>query len=313
MSAGNKKDMKVIILMSVYNGYRYLKEQIESIRNQTIGYENIYLVIRDDGSKDQSCQLIHQMQDPHITLIEGENCGTADSFWKLIKETTADADYYAFADQDDIWYSSKLETAIECLNRTDTPQLYYSNAEIADNDGRGTGRLLMKRQDHLSVPTIMAGLHALGCTMVFNRTALKVFQSVRLSGIEMHDRSCFLIMYLVGQVIFDSKPQLYYRQHENNVIGNEGKKGWIYYRKKLRRSYALWFRSRSHDAVIQSQDMLKNFGEQLKTTDRNYLYMIANYRSSWLFKKKLLLDKNIKTLNKRVRRSYCLRILINVF
>lgn len=248
-----------------------------------------------------------------MVLTEGQNCGTADSFWQMLQKVTVDSDYYAFADQDDIWYDSKLETAIGFLTEESIPQLYYSNVEIADSSGCGTGRLLMDQQGILSVPTIMAGLHALGCTMVFNRAALKLYQSSRLSGIEMHDRSCFLMTYLMGHIVFDMKPQLYYRQHENNVIGNEEKKGWIYYKKRLRKSYALWFRSRSHDAVVQAQDMLDSFGEQLRETDRAYLYMIANYRNHWSMKWKLLRDVNVKSLNKRVKRSYSLRIILNMF
>lgn len=305
--------MKIVILMSVYNGSEFVKEQIDSIRRQSIGYENIRLMIRDDGSQDDSYQLIEEMHDSHIILLSGKNYGTADSFWYLVKNADLDADYYAFADQDDIWFESKIETAVKWLNNSGVPQLYYSNVEVANRMGEGTGKLLMNEGNHLSVPTIMAGLHALGCTMVFNRAALRLYQSARLTGIEMHDRSCFLMTYLMGQVIYNPMPQMYYRQHENNVIGNEGRKDWIHLKKRLRKSYNLWFRSRKHDAVVQAQDMLDNFEVCLKQTDRKHLYMIANYRKNNRIKWRLLKDSNIQYLDARVKRSYRLRILVNVF
>ena len=305
--------MKVTILMSVYNGSEFLETQIDSIRRQTIGYEKIRIFIRDDGSTDGSAELIETMHDSNITLLPGKNIGTADSFWDLLQKVDMDSDYYAFSDQDDIWYDGKLENALGKLSGTDIPQLYYANAEIADQDGNGTGQNLMSEENYLSVPTIMAGLHALGCTMVFNRAAMRLYKSARLTGIEMHDRSCFLMTYLMGQVIFDVKPQLYYRQHDKNVIGNEGKRNLSYYKKRLRKTYLLWFKSGKHDATIQAKDMLNNFGEKLRKDDSMYLRMVADYRSNWKYKISLLVDRNIKYLNKRVKRSYRLRILINVF
>lgn len=305
--------MKVTILMSVYNGQKFLREQIDSIRRQSIGYDKIRILIRDDGSSDGSSQVLRELQDPNIVVYQGNNIGTALSFWRLICDTELDSDYFAFSDQDDIWHANKLEKALEKLTNTDVPQLYYANVEVADKNGNGTGQLLMTEENHLSVPTIMAGLHALGCTMVFNRAAMRLYQSVTLTGIEMHDRSCFLMTYLMGKIIYDAEPRMYYRQHERNLIGNEGEKNLSYYKKRLRKTFTLWFKSEEHDATVQASDMLRNFDGQLMKEDKRYLQMIAGYRNNWKYKKALIHDSNVLYLNYRVKRSYRIRILINVF
>lgn len=305
--------MKVTVLMSTYNGVRYLEEQIRSIRNQTIGYENIRIVIRDDASADRTAELIRDMKDSQITLIQGQNTGPAESFWELIRRCGTDADYYAFADQDDIWFSDKLERAVRRIQNQTAPVLYYSNVEIADAAGTPTGERLMKSENRLSIPAVMAGLPALGCTMVFNRAALMLFKNAKLTGIEMHDRTCFLIMYLRGKIEYDARPSMYYRQHSENVIGNQGRGAYSYWKKKLRHTYRLWFRSKSHDAVVQAGDMLLNYGNVLRSEDAEDLRRIVTYRRNLRSRRELLTAEAVKYLHPRVRRSCRIRIILNLF
>ena len=94
---------KVIILLSAYNGEKYIREQIKSIINQT--YSEIKIYVRDDGSKDQTPQILKEFADEGmIKLYLGENIGFVKSFLWLVKNCE-NADYYAFADQDDVWLS----------------------------------------------------------------------------------------------------------------------------------------------------------------------------------------------------------------
>ena len=124
--------MKITVLMSTYNGERFLEEQLRSIRQQSVGKENIELLIRDDDSSDRTCELAEAAGMPGMCLIRGENVGPADSFWALIESCRTESDYYAFADQDDIWFPDKLERGAEALAEVQGPALYYSNVEIAD-------------------------------------------------------------------------------------------------------------------------------------------------------------------------------------
>ena len=87
------KEKKVAVIMSTYNGELFIREQLDSILNQT--YKNIEIVVRDDGSKDKTVEIIKEYMQkyPNIVLHQGENLGFIKSFFELLK--LAEADYYA--------------------------------------------------------------------------------------------------------------------------------------------------------------------------------------------------------------------------
>lgn len=102
----------VAVLMSTYNGEKYLIEQIDSILNQS--YENIHLFIRDDGSTDDTRSILNQFMDnPKVTVIMGtKNLGYKNSFLSLLKtivNTYDEYQYFSFSDQDDIWMKEKFQ------------------------------------------------------------------------------------------------------------------------------------------------------------------------------------------------------------
>ncbi|HOV15546.1 MAG TPA: glycosyltransferase, partial [Spirochaetota bacterium] len=125
---------KINILMSTYNGEKYLKEQLDSLLNQT--YKNIKIYIRDDGSSDNTLNILKEYnKENKINLFVGENIGFVKSFFWLIKNSD-NADYYSFSDQDDVWFPGKLEKAINLLNKYDSqiPTLYFSNFDYYDSE-----------------------------------------------------------------------------------------------------------------------------------------------------------------------------------
>ena len=103
--------------MSTYNGEEFVAEQMDSILNQT--YKNIEIIVRDDGSKDSTTKIIKEYQKKYknIKLYEGENLGFIKSFFELLK--LVEADYYAYADQDDIWIENKILIMIHCVNNVE--------------------------------------------------------------------------------------------------------------------------------------------------------------------------------------------------
>ena len=110
---------RVAVLMSTYNGERYLKEQIDSILDQE-GVDTA-LYIRDDESADQTVQIIEEYRKKYpgkIHLLKGRNKGPGRSFMELVYKVPDDYDYYAYSDQDDIWLTDKLEEGIRFLNES---------------------------------------------------------------------------------------------------------------------------------------------------------------------------------------------------
>jgi len=107
ISALRKERPKVTVLMSVYNGAKYIREAIDSILNQT--FKDFEFLIIDDGSTDSSAEIIRSYSDPRIRLIRNEkNIGLTRSLNKGLKLATGQ--YIARMDADDISLPCRLET-----------------------------------------------------------------------------------------------------------------------------------------------------------------------------------------------------------
>src|SRR5574344_1284030 len=104
---------KVNVLLSSYNGEKYIKTLLDSVLSQ----ENVDvdLLVRDDASSDTTIDILQSYQaKKQLNLLQGENMGPARSFLFLLQHSH-DANYYAFADEDDFWEKEKLSVAIEKL------------------------------------------------------------------------------------------------------------------------------------------------------------------------------------------------------
>ena len=110
---------KVQVLLSTYNGEKYIREQLDSILTQKD--IEVSILIRDDGSTDSTVDIIHEYcsNNSDIKLIKGSNMGACKSFFELFKEADMGYDYYALADQDDYWYADKLTVACNMLAKID--------------------------------------------------------------------------------------------------------------------------------------------------------------------------------------------------
>ena len=99
----------VLVIISTSNGEKNIERQLDSIFAQ-VGVD-IRVLIRDDKSSDNTVEIVSEYARIHPTyrldIMQGENVGFAKSFW-LGLSLSGDADYYAFADQDDVWKPNKL-------------------------------------------------------------------------------------------------------------------------------------------------------------------------------------------------------------
>ncbi len=125
--------MNVAILLSTYNGEKYLEEQLDSLLLQS--YQDFVVYIRDDGSSDRTVNIINQyvMKDNRfINVGNSENLGCAASFINLLRN--ASADIYMFCDQDDYWLPNKLQRAVDYFSAIDPlqPTLYHCDLSVVD-------------------------------------------------------------------------------------------------------------------------------------------------------------------------------------
>lgn len=211
--------------MSTYNGEKYLSEQIESIRAQSV--KNWSLLIRDDGSKDSTVDIIKKyvLKDERITFINEmdiKNVGVHRSFYELIKYD--EADFYFFCDQDDFWKEDKISIFLKKINLEEqhNPHLYYSNLSTVDKNLELIKyKLYSKQQD---IYSNIVGNKVAGCVMMINASLAEkwVFEDIGL-----HDSFLVMMALSMGNVIFIEEPTILYRQHESNVIGDKGKENII--------------------------------------------------------------------------------------
>ena len=105
---------KVDVLLATYNGEKYLKEQIDSILNQT--YQNINLIISDDNSNDSTRKILEEYKkiDNRIKIyLQDKNLGYIKNFEFLL--TKVESNYYMLSDQDDVWLPEKIEKSMKTL------------------------------------------------------------------------------------------------------------------------------------------------------------------------------------------------------
>lgn len=99
----------ISVAMTTYNGEKYVKEQLESILEQTKPVDEI--VIMDDKSTDETVEIIKKIQEKSevkiILEVNKENVGYIENFRRAIKKTKGDIIF--LCDQDDVWYKGKVE------------------------------------------------------------------------------------------------------------------------------------------------------------------------------------------------------------
>lgn len=212
----------VCVLMSTYNGEAFVKEQIDSVLEQKD--VNVLLLVRDDGSGDSTISILEAYEREGCLqyMRDQENLGPACSFMKLLYNSP-DADYYAFADQDDIWLSEKLIQGIKMLGDTGSPCLYCSNQMIYQK-GEVRGMRIAEKPNLGLVNAICANTIS-GCTMIINKALRDLLIDERHRPSDeclkkrMHDTWIIAVAEAVGSVIYDHRSFIHYRIHESNTVG----------------------------------------------------------------------------------------------
>jgi len=230
--------MSALILMSTYQGERYLATQLDSILAQT--YSNWTIVIRDDGSTDNTLSIIrqYQAQGVHITLLEDQagNLTACGSFAALMQfALTQHHDYIFFADQDDVWLPDKLEKSIQSLQQltaqhgADKPALVHTDLQVVNEHLHPIHpsflhyERLTPRTSH-PLRTLLINNYVTGCTVGINRALLHVATPVPTTAM-MHDWWLALCAASMGHMTFLNEATMLYRQHAKNAIGSRGLAG----------------------------------------------------------------------------------------
>lgn len=273
---------KVAILLCTYQGQRFLAEQLDSFENQT--HVNWEVWASDDASDDKTHQILGEYKDrwvdDRISIYDGPIKGFVANFLSLTCKTGISADYFAYADQDDIWKAEKLERAIRWLETVpeSIPALYCTRTELIDAQGRHIGFSPLFNKPPSFKNALMQNIGG-GNTMVFNNAARNlIIMAGNQVSVVTHDWWVYqLVSGAGGQVYYDPYPSVHYRQHGNNLVGMNAT--WS---ARFKRICMLW-QGRFRDWNDRNISELEKLGDILSPQSKTTLKLFAQARQKSLF------------------------------
>ena len=209
---------KYLILLSTFNGEKYLSELLESLVKQQNA--KCLIIVRDDGSIDQTLQILISFSGLlDIEVHVGENLGADASFKLLMKlALNRDFDYLAFCDQDDIWEPSKLQRAAEFIEKSQK-SLYASKRKMVNYQGKYLRIFPSYEVVVDNKKSILENVCA-GCTMVIKRQHFEEMMKLGLPEIRgSYDHILYNMSINLNEVIFDQESRIFYRIHSANAVG----------------------------------------------------------------------------------------------
>lgn len=255
----------VNVLISTYNGLNYIEEQLDSIFEQS--YQEFRVYIRDDGSTDDTVATIeryilsHSLQD-RVFLKVGTNEGFCKSFFELLNWANL-GDYWAFCDQDDVWYPDKLEFAVEWMQKQDEtlPLLYHSGFELGNSDLSIKKKYEPKEFNYRFYNSITSNLF-FGFSVTINRALYEKLILANPDSIKYHDWFAAMITAAFGKYHLSKKVESIHRQHEKNSSP-------LFFFKKIPHGIRLLQGDTFY--TKNAKEFMRLFGEQLDVEEHKIL------------------------------------------
>ncbi|MDF2608643.1 MAG: glycosyl transferase family 2 [Lachnospiraceae bacterium] len=296
----------VNIIMTSYNGEKYIKEQIESIRASY--YKNWRLWIFDDGSKDTTKQIVEDIisKDPNRIhfQVNDKNKGVTRNFLdgilylkqEIYNYSNDSQDYYMFCDQDDKWMPDKIDRTLNQMKKAektygaDSVLAVFTDALVVDKELKPLEQSFYKNSNlntkKVDLPHILMENKMIGCTIMFNHALFLKISKIPENA-RYHDWWIALIASAFGYISFLPEPTLLYRQHGNNIVGN---KNFISYVKKSATSL-LKQREIIEKTILQGRDFLRIYQQELSPEDKKILSTFAYLMKENWWKRRMLLAK----------------------
>ena len=257
---------RVDMLIATYNGEELIEYQLSSVLKQS--YNNIRLIIRDDGSTDGTEEIIKSYAERYgdrIVVIEDNygHLGAAQNFSKLLEYT--DADYIMFCDQDDIWFHAKVEKTLNRMIELENiygklkPILVHTDLIVVDQKLNMLSESFWKHQHFNPEDKDLNKLLALnnnnitGCTVMINKTLRNMSVPIPAEA-TMHDQWAGLIASAFGIINYIQEPTIFHILHGKNMIG----KGAYSLLNLLRRNFNMTYEN-SLKKIRQAKELLKRY------------------------------------------------------
>ncbi len=281
MAINNKVQNKTVaILMATYNGGKHIENQILSLQQQT--YKNWELYIQDDGSSDDTLNIIRKLKsyDERINIVDNnkKKQGAGRNFLSLVKNVHTD--YAIFCDQDDIWLENKLSSMVQYaeekeLANSSQPSIVYADGyAYYDNTGEiDFSGISHNHADSLGDYLFFNGGYQ-GCSILFNRAMVSFIKNYN-GYIHLHDDIVSLAAHALGNVYFLPKKLMLYRQHAAAVTGAKSFNNSLVSKLFSNVNYLL---SMKHYRVKES--FYKNYGALLSQDNKKIFEYYIKFCSS---------------------------------
>lgn len=293
---------RVLVLMSTYNGFKYLAEQLDSLFKQ----ENVSVdvFVRDDGSKDGTQKILDMYSaQGKLKWFQGNNVGSTKSFMDLVYHAPSEYDYYSFCDQDDVWLFKKLARAVECLEQfpSEKPALYYSGQKLVDENLKPISEHMLNSNRSKFTSLVFGNIA--GCTAVFNRILLIKLKKFPCDDIWIHDGWIYKVcVALGGNIKVDDQSYILYRQHGKNEVGLNTSFKSIYKRSK----------KNIFEASVNKEFQLieKGYGDELNPEYKEFTSQLMNYDQSVIRWLQTMFFSKVKFYNKGLQLNYILKVFL---
>ncbi len=291
----------VQVLMAVFNGEKFIEEQILSIMNQS--YPDVHLIVRDNHSEDQTCAIVKSLISrfpKRIRLIESKsNDGVIGNFARLAEAATAS--YVMFSDADDVWKDDKIAKTMAKLLEMEAgfgkekPLLVHTDLTVVDRHCHLIHPSFWE-YSHLkpelghSLPRQLVQNVVTGCTVLINRALLDAALPFP-NEIVMHDWWLGLVACALGEIDCLDESTMFYRQHGYNDTG--AKKYGLFsliarFRSEKERSKV---RQNFRKKFAQAKILHQRYADRMTSDKRGVLEAFMKLPTSSFFQKRHLMVK----------------------
>ncbi len=203
---------KVSVCLASFNGELYIIDQVNSILVQLESSDE--LVISDNGSTDNTLEIISKINDRRIRLVHCKKKGVCNNFENAITSSTGDV--LILSDQDDVWLPGRLAVALKALQSSDLSLVNFKSVDAKLNVIK-----INHRQPKDSVPTTLLVNGYTGCCMAMNKVVLNAILPFP-KGLPMHDWWIAILCQILFDVKINSEAYILYRRHGSNLSSTGG-------------------------------------------------------------------------------------------
>ncbi|PLW80815.1 glycosyltransferase family 2 protein [Candidatus Woesearchaeota archaeon] len=282
----------VSIAMTTYNGEKYLKEQLDSIFNQS--YKNLEVIVCDDCSNDKTVEILEEYSKNFgLKYFSNENnLGFKKNFEKAISLCTGD--FIALADQDDIWEKHKIEILVKNIG---VCSLIHSASSLIDENSNFISPLWIKQDNFkYSFEKMIFGNTITGCTTLFKRELLKDFSPIP-SGEKYHDWWLALLATKNNGITYVNEPLVKYRQHSSQDTGARVENIVLKIQRIIKDFFIKEHSNRYFKSTMQERRLESFLYEKYNSFTKNEIEIITdaltyhkNYKNSFFHYKSFLIS-----------------------